>query len=121
MIQTRMVRPKNGAMMLRAAMSAMAAHGVWKRGCSDAKMAGSMPDFAFTGTGIKVSQVAPDSAGEKAGLLAGDVITSFGGASVDNLRAYTNELGKYKPGDTVEVIVERDGKPVTLSMELVAR
>ena len=82
---------------------------------------GSMPDFAFQGVGVKVSQVAPGSAGEKAGLKAGDVITSFGGAPVKDLRAYTTELGKYMPGDEVEVVVDRDGESVTLKMVLTKR
>ncbi len=82
---------------------------------------GSMPDFAFEGVGVKVSQVAPNSAGEKAGLLAGDIITSMGGVSVKDLRGYTNELGKYSPGDIVDVIVDRNGEIVKLTMEMVAR
>ncbi len=82
---------------------------------------GSMPDFAFQGEGVKVSQVAPDSAGEKAGLKGGDIITSFGGVPVKDLRAYTTELGKYMPGDEVEVVVDRNGETVTLKMILAKR
>ena len=82
---------------------------------------GSMPDFAYQGTGVKVAQVAANSAGEKAGLLAGDIIKSFGGTEVGDLRAYSTELGKYSPGDKVEVMVDRGGESVTLEMELAKR
>ena len=82
---------------------------------------GTMPDFAFSGEGVKVGGVAPDSPGAKAGLKAGDVITSFGGVPVKNLREYTNELGKYKPGDTVKIIVERAGETHNLELTLAKR
>ena len=82
---------------------------------------GSMPDFAYEGVGVKVSQVAPGSAGAKAGLQAGDVIKTFGGEDVNDLRAYTTELGKYSPGDEVEVVVDRGGESVTLKLVLAKR
>jgi len=65
--------------------------------------------------------VSDDSPGANAGLMKGDIITHFGGAEVKDLRAYTNELGKYKPGDTVEVLVERAGQTVKLEMVLAKR
>ena len=82
---------------------------------------GTMPDFAFEGVGVKVMMVSDDSPGANAGLMKGDIITHFGGAEVKDLRAYTNELGKYKPGDTVEVLVERAGQTVKLEMVLAKR
>jgi hypothetical protein len=82
---------------------------------------GAMPDFVFSGKGVKVSQVAPNSAGAKAGLTAGDIITSFGGETVTNLRDYTKILGKYNPGDKVTVVVLRDGKKVSFDMILKKR
>ncbi|MBL4893303.1 MAG: M20/M25/M40 family metallo-hydrolase [Emcibacter sp.] len=82
---------------------------------------GAMPDFAFSGKGVKVSQVAPNSAGANAGLTAGDIITRFGGETVTNLRDYTKVLGKYNPGDKVGVIVKRGDKQVSLVMTLKKR
>jgi len=82
---------------------------------------GTMPDFTFNGKGVRVSQVAPKSAGAEAGLKAGDIITSFGGKPVTNLRDYTNILGKYTPGDKVDVIVKRGKKDVSLKLTLKKR
>ncbi len=82
---------------------------------------GAMPDFAFDGEGVKVAQVSDDSAGAKAGLKGGDIITHFGGEQVKDLQAYTNELGKYSPGDKVEIIVDRGGKTVKLAIVLAKR
>ena len=82
---------------------------------------GTMPDFAFEGVGVKVMMVSDDSPGAKAGLMKGDIITHFGGAEVKDLQAYTSELGKYNPGDKVEVIVDRAGETVKLEMVLAKR
>lgn len=82
---------------------------------------GTMPDFAFAGTGVKIAQIAPNSAGDTAGLKPGDILTQFGGVIVTNLRSYTQQLSKYNPGDTVQVIVERNGKPMVFELELAKR
>ena len=50
---------------------------------------GTMPDFGFEGPGVRVQQVMPDSAAEKAGLLAGDVLIGFDGEPVTDLRSYS--------------------------------
>lgn len=53
--------------------------------------------------------------------MAGDVIIRFGGVTVSDLGAYTAELGKYAPGDTVLVMVSRDGEEMELELVLAAR
>ncbi len=82
---------------------------------------GAMPDFAFSGSGVRISSVAAKSAGADAGLMAGDIITSFGGDAVTNLREYTRALGKYNPGDKVAVIVKRGDENVALELTLKKR
>src|SRR5262245_31737852 len=64
--------------------------------------------------GVLVSSVAPDSPAEKAGLKAGDVITSVNGRTVDDLRDLTERLRDAKPGADIELGITRDGKAITL-------
>jgi aminopeptidase N len=79
---------------------------------------GTMPDFGFEGTGVRVQQVMPDSAAEAAGILAGDILIAFDGEPVTDLRGYSALLKGKNPGDTVEVTVLRDGDEVTVSAVL---
>ena len=99
-----------------------------KRGKAQAKprkgrtvSTGSMPDFAYQGEGVKIMQVAEDSPGANAGLTPGDIIKSFGGVPIQDLRAYTAELKKYSPGDKVDIIIQRDGNTITLPLILAKR
>jgi Peptidase family M28/PDZ domain/PA domain len=82
---------------------------------------GSVPDFADEGQGVKFADVRAGSPAAKAGLRRGDVLTSFGGAAVRSLYDFTFALRDKKPGDKVEVTVTRDGKPITVMVELTNR
>jgi predicted metalloprotease with PDZ domain len=68
-------------------------------------------------TNFKVAEVRPNSPAAAAGLEDGDVITSFGGTRLTpaNLQ---KTVGRYKPGDQVTLVVQRNGKPTqkTLTM-----
>jgi hypothetical protein len=79
---------------------------------------GSIPDFSYEGEGVKIASVIEGSVGEKAGLLAGDIIKSLNGQPLKTLMEYSEALKKYQPGDTVTLGVLRDGKeksvPITL-------
>ena len=91
--------------------------GAPKQGARRASL-GTMPDFGFAGPGVRVQQVMPGSAAEKAGLVAGDVLNAFDGEPVADLRGYSTLLKSKQPGDTVEVTVLRDGEQVTVTATL---
>ena len=48
-------------------------------------------------------------------------MTSFGGSAIKTLYDFTFALREKKPGDKVEVTVMRDGKPLTVTVELANR
>lgn len=79
---------------------------------------GSVPDFAFTGEGVKVASVIQGSAGEKAGLQAGDIITSIEGEPVKKLADYSEALKKFQPGNTIKLGILRAGKEIIISITL---
>jgi S1-C subfamily serine protease len=82
---------------------------------------GSIPDFGEVETGVKFSDVKPNSPAAKAGLKAGDILIQFGDKPIKNLYDFTDALRRSKVGDVVEVKVLRDGRPVTASVKLEQR
>jgi hypothetical protein len=79
---------------------------------------GSIPDFGKPGRGYAISGVAKDSPAAKGGLAAGDRIVRLGTSAVTNLEDFDSALRKHKGGDTVPVVVERDGVEVPLEVTL---
>jgi membrane-associated protease RseP (regulator of RpoE activity) len=77
---------------------------------------GTMPDYAFTGKGVKLDGVRPESPASRAGLARGDVIVKVGGHDVGNIHDYMFALGDLSPGAEVVIEVEREGKRVALKI-----
>ncbi len=73
---------------------------------------GIVPDVAESSTGMKISGVRPNGAAEKAGMKTGDIIISMAGKKVLNVYDYMGMLGELKAGDSVEIEIQRDGKPL---------
>jgi len=82
---------------------------------------GLMPDFAYSGKGVSIGATGDDTPAQKAGLLKGDVITAINGKAVTDLRAYSNMLKQFAPGDQIEVSYTRDGAEQTTSLTLQTR
>lgn len=82
---------------------------------------GSMPDFAYTGEGVRIAEVSPDSPAAKAGLQTGDVIIELGGHKVSNLREYAEALKHFAPGDETTIVYLREGKQASAKITLAAR
>lgn len=82
---------------------------------------GSMPDYGADVKGVKLAGVTDDSPAAKAGLKRGDVVVGFGGKPIATIYDYTQALARFKPGDAVDIKVERDGKDVTLKATLGSR
>ncbi|MFM8578637.1 MAG: M28 family peptidase [Planctomycetaceae bacterium] len=79
---------------------------------------GSVPDFGKPGGGYAISGVAKDSPAARGGLQGGDVIVRIGESAVTNLEDFDSALRKHKAGDTVPVVVRRDGAEKTLEVTL---
>jgi hypothetical protein len=82
---------------------------------------GSVPDMTGDVKGVRFSDVRPNSPAAKAGLRGNDVLVKFAGKEVAGLQDFTYLLRSHKPGDTVEVVVLRDGKPLTVQVTLEVR
>lgn len=60
--------------------------------------------------GVIVSQVQAGSAAERAGIRAGDVITSLNGAVVNDPNTFRNQVAGTPPGTEVVLTIQRNGQ-----------
>ncbi len=74
---------------------------------------GVMPDYLYTEGGMRIDGVRSDRPAEKAGIEKGDVVIRIGEVEITSMEDYMNALGKFSPGQEVDVIVVRDGTEIT--------
>ena len=60
----------------------------------------------------------PEGPAKEAGMQDGDVILSFAGVEVEDTRGLVRQVGNSPVGETVRVVVFRDGETVTLRVTL---
>ena len=60
--------------------------------------------------GAYIAEVVENSAAKDAGLTVGDVITSINGHNVTSSNVIQEQIGKSRPGDKIDLTVNRDGK-----------
>ena len=80
-----------------------------------------MPEFGYSEPGVKFADIREGSPASQAGLRAGDVLIKFDGNEIRTLEDFTYYLQSKQPGDTVAVVVTRDGKEVEASVKLARR
>jgi len=69
-------------------------------------------------SGALVAHVLPDSPAQKAGLRVGDIIVAFNGKDVPNSGALPPMVGRTRVGETVPVVIIRDGRQKTIKVEI---
>jgi len=107
--------------MAHEIMTQLIAHGEIKRGQLGAQAQNLTPDLvqAFGlpngRAGAVVTKVTPNSAADKAGLKAGDIVTEISGRPVRDASDLRNYIGVLRVGEHITMKILRDGKPQTLS------
>ncbi|MFC6688547.1 DegQ family serine endoprotease [Jhaorihella thermophila] len=97
-------------------------YGETRRGWLGVRIQDVTPDVAEAmgldkAAGALVTDV-PDGPAKEAGIEIGDVILSFDGVEVKDVRALVRQVGDTEVGKTVRVVVFRDGKRKTLTVTL---
>ncbi len=68
---------------------------------------GVMPDYAFTGTGVRIEGTSQGKLGEKLGLKPADILVQVGDYKLIDVMSYMQALGKFKKGDKTVLVVKR--------------
>lgn len=71
-----------------------------------------------TTPGVIVSDLAPNSPGEQAGLMTGDMIMSIDGEEINDFDQLRQAIGKHKPGKSVVLKGSRNGIDFEKEVEL---
>ncbi|MBL7701018.1 MAG: M28 family peptidase [Ferruginibacter sp.] len=77
---------------------------------------GIMPDYTYTGTGVRADGISEGKPAQKAGLKTGDVIIQIGEYKVPDVQGYMQTLGKFKKGDATKVIVKRGAEEISFDL-----
>ncbi|MGZ6523224.1 MAG: S1C family serine protease, partial [Bacteroidia bacterium] len=68
--------------------------------------------------GVYVNGVTEGGSGEEAGIKAGDVITKVGDAAVNNVPELQEQISRYRPGNKVNVTLNRNNQEKVLEVVL---
>jgi aminopeptidase YwaD len=73
---------------------------------------GIMPDYTFSGNGVRADGVSDGRAAQKAGIQAGDIIIKLGDFIISSMESYMQALSKFKKGDATKVLIKRGNEEI---------
>ena len=68
---------------------------------------GVIPDYGFSGTGMRIDGVSPGKLAEKIGLQAGDILLQLGNYKFVDIRSYMESISKFDKGDKTQLRIKR--------------
>jgi aminopeptidase YwaD len=68
---------------------------------------GIMPDYAFSGAGVRADGVIDGRPAQKAGLKTGDIIVKLGKHAVSDMQTYMQALNQFEKGQTTTITIKR--------------
>ncbi|MEP7142912.1 MAG: M28 family peptidase [Ferruginibacter sp.] len=77
---------------------------------------GIMPDYTYSGAGVRADGVIDGRPAQKAGIKTGDVIIQLGDYKFSDLQAYMETLNKFNKGDATKVKVKRGNEELVFDI-----
>ena len=77
---------------------------------------GVVPDYLFSGKGMRIDGVSEDKPAQKAGLQKGDIVVKMGDFEVTDMMSYMKSLSKFEKGQTAKITIERGGELKEISV-----
>jgi Do/DeqQ family serine protease len=109
--------------MVKAVMGQLITYGEVQRGIVGIKLRDLTPEAAealqlVNARGVEISEVAPGSAADRAGVKVGDVAVAMNGVSLESAAQLRNALGLLRVGQSVELHLLRNGTSHTLTLTI---
>lgn len=68
---------------------------------------GVIPDYGYSGVGVRIDGVSPGKLAQKMGLQAGDILLTLGEINFTDVMSYMTALSKFKKGDATKLTIKR--------------
>lgn len=66
--------------------------------------------------GLTITDVKNDTPASRAGLMTDDVLIAVNGVNITTIIDYNEEMKKYLPGNSVQLVVDRNGKDIKMKV-----
>ena len=77
---------------------------------------GVIPDYLFDGRGMRIDGVREGRSADNAGMIKGDIVVKMGQLEVVDMMSYMKALGAFEKGQTIKVVIDREGKMKTMEV-----
>ncbi|MEH6765943.1 MAG: M20/M25/M40 family metallo-hydrolase [Aequorivita antarctica] len=71
---------------------------------------GVVPDYLFSGKGMRIDGISEDRPAQRAGLQKGDIVVKMGEFEVTDMMSYMKSLSKFEKGKVAKVTINRSGE-----------
>lgn len=78
---------------------------------------GVVPDYLFTGEGMRIDGISEDKPAQKAGLQKGDIVKKLGDSTIVDMMSYMRALSTFEEGQKTKVVIDRKGEMVEVEVE----
>lgn len=78
---------------------------------------GIMPDYTYSGAGVRADGVSEGRAAQKAGIKQGDIVVQLGEYTISSMETYMQALSKFKKGDKTIVKFKRGEQVLEANVE----
>lgn len=78
---------------------------------------GVMPDYVYSGGGMRIDGVLDGRPAAEAGLQKGDIILKIGDLGIKDIYDYMEGLGKFKAGDKTQIVIKRGQEELTRDVQ----
>ena len=77
---------------------------------------GIMPDYTYSGDGVRVDGVREGKTAQKIGIKAGDVLYQLGNHTFTDVQTYMEALSKFNKGDATKVKLRRGNEELSFDL-----